>query len=340
MPLFALTIMFSFTRTPKWARRTRKAASRSASSSSSGARSTARASSRSSGSPARALSARADQDGVTASSDMRFLLDQVEFQSGKSLRGDLARQPRDTGKHGHIGERLDQLGVRVLAGVRSTAVAVQDDAGNRQAAAPSLDDGEESVVHGAKAGAGDDEDWERELGGEIGDRPVRTDRDEQPAYALDDRHLVPLGELDDACQDLVQVERRSLEPRGDEGRQRRREGERRDLVELLLEARPGLEGRRIAVPGLDGLHDADVDAARAERARDRRRDDRLADTRVRPGHEESPHGTILPCNRLLQGSGKGAWFGVMPQSPRPRRGRGSWSSPPVPPRTWQVAAAT
>src|SRR5262245_52294306 len=172
MPLFALTIMFSFTSTPKWARRTRKAASRSASSSSSGARSTASASSRSSGSPASALSARADQRGVTTSSDMRFLLDQVEVQSGKALRGDLACQPRDAGEHGHIGERLDQLGVRALAGVRSAAVAVQDDSRNRQTAAPSLEDGEESVVHGSKAGAGDDENGEPELGGEIGDRPV------------------------------------------------------------------------------------------------------------------------------------------------------------------------
>src|SRR5437660_7258101 len=57
MPLFALTIMFSFTTTPKCALRTRKAAASSDRISSSGARRTASASSRASASPASALSA-------------------------------------------------------------------------------------------------------------------------------------------------------------------------------------------------------------------------------------------------------------------------------------------
>src|SRR5438094_2711210 len=74
MPLLALTIMLSFTFSPKDARRTRKAASRSASSSTSGARRTESASSRESSSPASARSASASHPVETASSDMRFLL--------------------------------------------------------------------------------------------------------------------------------------------------------------------------------------------------------------------------------------------------------------------------
>src|SRR5260370_13308629 len=76
MPLLALTIMLSFTFSPKAARRTRKAALNRASNSSSGARRIESASSRVSSSPASALSASDSHSVETASSDMRFLLRQ------------------------------------------------------------------------------------------------------------------------------------------------------------------------------------------------------------------------------------------------------------------------
>src|SRR5262245_33848042 len=208
MPLFALTIMFSFTSRPKWARRTRKAASRSASSSSSGARSTASASSRSSRSPSRALSASADQSEVATSSDMGFLLDQVHVQCAELLSRDLAFEPRNAVEHGYGAERLDQLGV---CGAALIDAAVEDDAREVEVAAACLRDREDRVVDGSETGACDDEHREPELASEIGDRPVGTDRDEEAADPFDDRHLVPVGKPAHPRRDLVERECPALE---------------------------------------------------------------------------------------------------------------------------------
>src|SRR6266702_5076039 len=103
MPLFALTIMFSFTFSPKAARRTRKAACSRGSSSSSPARRTDSASPRERTSPASALSARDSQSGTC------FLLRQQRDEPPV----DRARQraPRLVDDE-HVGELLDQLGVR------------------------------------------------------------------------------------------------------------------------------------------------------------------------------------------------------------------------------------
>src|SRR6266540_1000977 len=114
MPLFALTIMFSFTRRPKCARRTRKAASRRESSSSSGARRMARHSSGVGGSPASVRSA------VAYQSDTRFL----PREELDEARVDVARQwaPRLVERR-DVAELLDQRAVRLDERV----VAVQDD---------------------------------------------------------------------------------------------------------------------------------------------------------------------------------------------------------------------
>src|SRR5690348_8761458 len=110
MPLLALTIMFSFTSRPKWARRTRKAASMSASSSSSGARRTLRHSAFVGGSPASVRSA------IACQSDTRLLPQSDELRIDGAVPRVVERR--------HGAELLDQLSVRV----DERLVAVEDDA--------------------------------------------------------------------------------------------------------------------------------------------------------------------------------------------------------------------
>src|SRR5919197_5492696 len=100
MPLFALTIMFSFTRRPKWERRTRNVASRSASSSSSGARRIARHSARVGASPARVRSA------IACQSDTRFLPCEHRDEAGVDQTRE--RAPRLVERR-DVAELLDQL---------------------------------------------------------------------------------------------------------------------------------------------------------------------------------------------------------------------------------------
>src|SRR4051795_12928550 len=114
MPLFALTIMFSFTFSPKAARRTRNAASRTARSSLSGARRTASASSRETGSPARTASASRCQETVWSMggslSGGEERLDVERRGGGAQRRGRHLLQSRQPPEHARAAEGLDQLG--------------------------------------------------------------------------------------------------------------------------------------------------------------------------------------------------------------------------------------
>src|SRR5581483_9226753 len=284
MPLFALTIMFSFTRRPKWVRRTRKAASRSESSWSSGALRIDRHSSRVGGSPPSVRSA------IACQSDTRFLPERDE--PGIDLAG---KRPPPLAEGRDAPELLDQLAVRLDERV----VAVQDDAGDVEAGTAEDFDREQRVVHRAEAGAGDDEDGHRKRGRQVEDRPPLAHRDEHAPGTLDERQLVTRRELLHARVNQIERELTPFRPRGDERGDRPREPERRDLVERLAELGQVLQRLRVAAAGLERLHHADVETPPLQRERERGRDDGLADARVGSGDEDASQvDSSIACRRI------------------------------------------
>src|SRR5882724_4836465 len=142
---------------------------------------------------------------------------------------------------GHHAEEWDltQLRQKLNIGFLGEALTTTDGGvehktGDLQAVCVGLADGQQGVIDGAEAEAGDDYYRKFQGFGEIGYEIVIADRNEESAGAFDENYIVTHGQLLVRAEDLAEVDAFALDFCGDARRERAPKINGIDRVERLL----------------------------------------------------------------------------------------------------------